>query len=157
MLDPIVEEIRRIREEHAARFNCDIDAIFEDFRKSERESGLPLVTLQPRRISEHSRNQTPPATDRAAELPDQPFVSVDGMGRSMMANSTKGAFGRSADSALKGTDLPIPNEPNETIKIHQAPDLLGGVCRLQLSRNNELQVMLLHLPCLVPAYRGLQR
>jgi hypothetical protein len=62
MLDPIVEEIRKIREEHAARFNYDIDAIFEDFRKNEKESGLPLVTLQPRRISE--TREPNPAQDR---------------------------------------------------------------------------------------------
>jgi hypothetical protein len=41
--DPIVEEIRRIRDEHAARFNYDLDAIFDDIKKSEKELGLPLV------------------------------------------------------------------------------------------------------------------
>jgi hypothetical protein len=50
MLDPIVEEIRKIRDEHAARFNYDIDAIFEDIKRSEQELGLPLVTLPPNRI-----------------------------------------------------------------------------------------------------------
>jgi len=34
MRDPIVEQIRRIRHEHAARFNLDIDAIFEDCARS---------------------------------------------------------------------------------------------------------------------------
>ena len=47
--DPIVEEIRKIRDEHAARFNYDIDAIFEDIKRSEQELGLPLVTLPPNR------------------------------------------------------------------------------------------------------------
>lgn len=50
MLDPIVEEIRKFREEHAARFNYDLDAIIDDFKRSERESGLPLITLPPKRI-----------------------------------------------------------------------------------------------------------
>lgn len=50
MKDPIVEEIRRVREEHAARFNYDVDAIFEDLRKREKETGGALVSLQPRRV-----------------------------------------------------------------------------------------------------------
>ena len=33
MKDPIVDEVRRIREEHAAQFNYDIDAICEDIRR----------------------------------------------------------------------------------------------------------------------------
>ena len=49
--DPIVEEILRIRDEHAARFNYDLDAIFDDFEKSQRELGLPLVTLPANRVS----------------------------------------------------------------------------------------------------------
>ncbi len=49
MFDPIVEEIRKIREEHAARFNYDLDAIFEDWKKSEKASGLPVVNLPPNR------------------------------------------------------------------------------------------------------------
>jgi hypothetical protein len=50
MTDPIVEEVRKIRDEHAARFNYDIDAIFEDLKRREKESGQPVVTLQPKRI-----------------------------------------------------------------------------------------------------------
>ena len=51
MLDPIVEEIHKIREAHAARFNFDIDAIFDDFERREKESGRPVVHLQAKRIS----------------------------------------------------------------------------------------------------------
>ncbi len=47
--DPIVEEIRRIRDEHAAKFNYDIHAIFEDYRRMERESGREYVTFPPRK------------------------------------------------------------------------------------------------------------
>lgn len=43
--DPIVEEIRRIRHEHAARFNNDLDAIFEDLRRRQRESGKTSANL----------------------------------------------------------------------------------------------------------------
>jgi len=54
--DPIVEEIRKIRDEHAARFNYDIDAIFEDIKRSEKELGLPLVTLPPNRVAKPPAN-----------------------------------------------------------------------------------------------------
>jgi hypothetical protein len=49
--DPIVEEIRRFRDEHAARFNYDLDLICEDCKRSETELGLPLVTLPPKRVA----------------------------------------------------------------------------------------------------------
>jgi hypothetical protein len=45
--DPIVEEIRQIRREHAARFGYDIDAIFEDLRRGqeeERKKGRPVIS-----------------------------------------------------------------------------------------------------------------
>ena len=43
MNDPIVDEVRRIRDEHAARFNYDLHAIFLDIKKREKESGLVFV------------------------------------------------------------------------------------------------------------------
>ncbi|MBF0439475.1 MAG: hypothetical protein HQL93_10190 [Magnetococcales bacterium] len=46
--DPIVEEIREIREKHAARFNYDPVAIYQDLKRLERESGRETVTLKPR-------------------------------------------------------------------------------------------------------------
>lgn len=47
--DPIVEEIRRIRDEHAKRFDYDLHAICEDFRKKQALSGHPVVSRKPRR------------------------------------------------------------------------------------------------------------
>lgn len=47
--DPIVEEVRRIRDEHAKRFNYDLHAICEDFRKMQSLSGHTVVSRQPRR------------------------------------------------------------------------------------------------------------
>lgn len=35
--DPIVDEIRRIRDAHAARFNYDLDAIYRDIKQREKE------------------------------------------------------------------------------------------------------------------------
>ena len=42
--DPIVDEVRRIRDEYAARFNYDIDAMFQDLKEKERLSGRTLVS-----------------------------------------------------------------------------------------------------------------
>jgi hypothetical protein len=46
--DPIVEEVRKVREAHSARFNHDISAICADLKKKEKESGHPLVSRRPK-------------------------------------------------------------------------------------------------------------
>lgn len=46
--DEIVSEIRRIRDEHAKKFDYDLKRIFEDFKRREQESGRKFVRLQPR-------------------------------------------------------------------------------------------------------------
>jgi hypothetical protein len=43
MNDPIVDEVRRVRDAHAARFNYDLDAIFRDIKEREKQSGLKFV------------------------------------------------------------------------------------------------------------------
>ena len=43
MNDPIVDEVRRVRDAYAARFNYDLHAIFLDIKKRETESGLNFV------------------------------------------------------------------------------------------------------------------
>lgn len=43
--DEIVEEIHQIREAYAKSFNYDLDAIFEDLRKKEAESGREVISL----------------------------------------------------------------------------------------------------------------
>jgi len=48
--DPIVEEIRKTREKHAARFNYDLKAICADFKEKEKHYDHPLVSLPPKRI-----------------------------------------------------------------------------------------------------------
>lgn len=45
--DEIVDEVRAIREAHAAKFNYDLRAIYEDLKKSEAEhmaAGHPYIT-----------------------------------------------------------------------------------------------------------------
>jgi predicted nucleotidyltransferase component of viral defense system len=46
--DPIVEEVRAIRQRHAARFGYDLWKIAEDFRKSQAESGRPVASYLPK-------------------------------------------------------------------------------------------------------------
>jgi len=43
MNDPIVDEVRKVRDAHAAKFNYDLHAIFLDIKKREKESGLHFV------------------------------------------------------------------------------------------------------------------
>jgi hypothetical protein len=43
MNDPIVDEVRRVRDALAARFNYDLDAIFRDIKEREKKSGLKFV------------------------------------------------------------------------------------------------------------------
>jgi hypothetical protein len=47
MSDHIVEEVRRIREEHAAKFNYDIAAIVADINKSAAERDWPVASFAP--------------------------------------------------------------------------------------------------------------
>ncbi len=49
MKDPLVDEVRKVRHEHAAKFNFDLHAICEDFKKIEKECGHPVVTLPPKK------------------------------------------------------------------------------------------------------------
>lgn len=47
--DKIVEEIYQIREAYAKSFDYDLDAIFEDLRKKEAQSGREVVSLSRKR------------------------------------------------------------------------------------------------------------
>jgi hypothetical protein len=47
--DPIVEEIRKIRDQQAAEFGNDLHAICEDLRRKQAESGITVVTRPPRK------------------------------------------------------------------------------------------------------------
>jgi hypothetical protein len=47
-LDPIVEEVRRIRDAHAQQFGYDLRAIYEDMKRFEREHNLEMVSFPPR-------------------------------------------------------------------------------------------------------------
>ena len=48
--DPIIDEVRQGRQEHAAKFDYDLKAIFDDLKSSERESGVRTVECEPKFI-----------------------------------------------------------------------------------------------------------
>jgi hypothetical protein len=45
MIDPIVEEIHKIRKEFAEKFAYDVDAMFEDLRKKQANSKRIIVSF----------------------------------------------------------------------------------------------------------------
>jgi len=50
MEDEILAEVSRIREEYAAEFNYDLQAIFLDLKQLEAECGEPRVSRGPRYV-----------------------------------------------------------------------------------------------------------
>jgi hypothetical protein len=48
MNDPIVAEVRKVREQHANKFNFDLNAIFRDLKQKEQASGRQYVSYPPR-------------------------------------------------------------------------------------------------------------
>jgi hypothetical protein len=46
--DPIVEEVRKVREAHAAKFNYNLAAICADLKKREQTTAHPVVSRQPK-------------------------------------------------------------------------------------------------------------
>lgn len=46
--DSIVAAVRRARDEHLAKFNDDLDAIFRDLKEREKSSGRTYIRLAPR-------------------------------------------------------------------------------------------------------------
>lgn len=49
--DPIVDEVRKIREEHASKFDFDLKRIFVDLQERERTSGRTYVKQPPKRVA----------------------------------------------------------------------------------------------------------
>ena len=49
--DSIVEDVRKVREEHAARFKFNLDAIYQDLKKQEKKSGGKIMSLAKKRVA----------------------------------------------------------------------------------------------------------
>jgi len=54
--DPIVEEVRKIRDAHAASFGYDLHAICEDLRKKEKSCAHRVVSLPPKPFLKATRS-----------------------------------------------------------------------------------------------------
>lgn len=63
----IVEEVRRIRDEHAAKFDYDLDAIFADLKRLEAQRNLPRISFGPRRIVQPAPSQADIPTNIATK------------------------------------------------------------------------------------------
>lgn len=61
--DPIVNEIRKLRQAYAERFDNDLHAICEDLRRQERESAREFSTPE-QRSDDGSRQQGSAVTNR---------------------------------------------------------------------------------------------
>ena len=76
MNDPIVDEVRKVRDAHASRFNYDLDAIFRDIKEQEKKSGRAFVSFPPPKaeLSQalHPTRAAISAADGASTLEDAP-------------------------------------------------------------------------------------
>ena len=51
MKDTIIAELRKVRDQHAARFNYDLDAIAADLKIKEKSMPRKVVNRKPRRFA----------------------------------------------------------------------------------------------------------
>ena len=58
--DPIVDEVRRIRDEYAKSFNYDLEAICRDLQQKQGQSGHKLVSFPSKRPKSVSDSRVPP-------------------------------------------------------------------------------------------------
>ena len=63
MKDPIVEEVRKARQDHAKEFNHDLSAICKDLKRIEKECGHKLVSLPPKLLKKSSSLHRTSATE----------------------------------------------------------------------------------------------
>lgn len=48
-IDPIIEELHKIREDHAEKFNYNLRAIVRDYQKQQRSNGKKVVSFMEKR------------------------------------------------------------------------------------------------------------
>jgi hypothetical protein len=54
--DSVVEDVRKVREEHAAKFDYNLDAIYQDLKKREKKSGRKIVSLTKKLVAVGSKS-----------------------------------------------------------------------------------------------------
>ncbi len=50
MHDPIVEEVRKARDDYAKKFNYDLDAICQDLQQKQGKGGRKVVSFPPKTV-----------------------------------------------------------------------------------------------------------
>lgn len=68
--DPIVDEVRRVRDAYAARFNYDLRAIYRDLKEQEKQSGRKVVSYS-RGSSGSESDKTLPSIEPAPTVSDK--------------------------------------------------------------------------------------
>ena len=56
--DPIVEEVRKVRQEHAEKFGYDLKAIYDDLKAIEKLGSHKVVSLPPKRLEKREEALT---------------------------------------------------------------------------------------------------
>lgn len=56
--DPIVDEVRKYREEYAAQFDFDLEAMFRDLREKQQAGGRQIVSFVANRVPQRRRSMT---------------------------------------------------------------------------------------------------
>jgi hypothetical protein len=70
--DPIVNEVRAVRDKLAARFNYDVDAIFDDLQKRQASFGDRLVFPKDRNTAQEDVQGRPPSTPPSVPASTRP-------------------------------------------------------------------------------------
>jgi hypothetical protein len=58
--DPIVEEVRQYRDQHAAKFNYDLQAIYQNLKEQERRSKRAFMSYSSKRLEAEKSSNTVP-------------------------------------------------------------------------------------------------
>jgi len=58
-VDPVVAEVRAIREEYAKKFNYDVRALCRDLQEQEEKTGRTTVSLTPKRLKDIPQSASP--------------------------------------------------------------------------------------------------
>ncbi len=89
--DRVLEEVRAVREAHATRFDCDLQAIVEDLRKREATSGH--LVIQPGN-----------SQDNAIAAPNQPLHQTNRKAGALVSSGVRWSSDR---RAINGRRLTI--------------------------------------------------
>ncbi|HEV8718966.1 MAG TPA: hypothetical protein VGX03_39870 [Candidatus Binatia bacterium] len=57
--DPVVEEVRAIRDAYTKQFNYNLEAIYNDLKEQEAQSGWEVVSLPPKRLAPEEEAAAP--------------------------------------------------------------------------------------------------